>query len=58
MPKQALQSTQDNGSGEEKAPDTSLVIISNPPVGCKRVLNIYVNADGKLIIEYDTDTGG
>lgn len=32
-------------SGEES--------ISNPPSGCHRITNIYVNADGKLVVEYD-----
>jgi hypothetical protein len=32
-------------------------IVSNPPAGCKKVTNIYVNQNGKLVVEYD-DAGG
>ncbi len=28
--------------------------ISNPPSGNKKVVNLYVNNDGKLVVEYDT----
>lgn len=28
-------------------------IMSNPPSGCRKVKNIYVNQTGKLIVEYD-----
>jgi hypothetical protein len=28
--------------------------ISNPPSGSKKVVNLYVNNDGKLVIEYDS----
>ena len=28
-------------------------VISNPPVGCKRIVNIYVGLDGKLAIDYE-----
>jgi len=27
--------------------------VSNPPVGSFKVTNIYVNANGKFVIEYD-----
>lgn len=29
------------------------VVTSSPPPGGKPILNIYVNADGKLVVEYD-----
>ncbi len=28
--------------------------VSKPPSGGKRVTNLYVNSEGKLIVEYDT----
>jgi hypothetical protein len=35
------------------------VVISKPPIGCYRVLNIYVDQDGKLKAEWeDTPQGG
>lgn len=33
-----------------------LVIISDPPEGCFDILNIFVNAEGKVIVEYDDGT--
>lgn len=35
-------------------PTITYVVISNPPVGSCRVVNIYVT-DGKLVVEYDND---
>lgn len=29
------------------------MVVSSPPVGGKAITNIYVNADGKLVVEYD-----
>jgi hypothetical protein len=28
-------------------------ILSNPPPGCRKVKNIYVNQAGKAVVEYD-----
>lgn len=35
----------------------STSIVSNPPLGCHKVLNIYVDPDGKLKYTFD-DSGG
>jgi hypothetical protein len=29
------------------------IVVSSPPPGGKAVTNVYVNADGKLVIDYD-----
>jgi hypothetical protein len=34
--------------------EIAMICISKPPSGCKKVLNFYVNIEGKLIVEYDT----
>lgn len=28
-------------------------ILSNPPSGCYKITNLYVNGEGKLVVEYD-----
>jgi hypothetical protein len=28
-------------------------LVSIPPVGCKKVVNIYVDMDGKLAVDYE-----
>jgi hypothetical protein len=39
------------GDGNWATPTGS---VSNPPSGGKKVTNLYVNSDGKLVVEYDT----
>jgi hypothetical protein len=34
------------------APATTDAVVSNPPAGYKKITNIYVDAEGKLIMEY------
>lgn len=34
-----------------------LTLVSNPPPGFFKVTNLYANAEGKLIVEYDDESG-
>jgi len=39
--------------GDKGDPGLPGDIISNPPSGCRKVKNLYVNQAGKAIVEYD-----
>jgi len=39
--------------GDQGAPGLAGDIISDPPPGCKKVKNLYVNESGKFVVVYD-----